>query len=47
MSTGAAELLPSSGGGALEFLDVEGDIAGRSPLQLFWRRLRQDRVALV
>jgi peptide/nickel transport system permease protein len=47
MSTGAAELLPSSGGGALEFLDVGGDIAGRSPLQLFWSRLRQDRVALV
>jgi peptide/nickel transport system permease protein len=47
MSTGAAELLPSSAGGALEFLDVGGDVAGRSPLQLFWRRLRQDRVALV
>jgi peptide/nickel transport system permease protein len=46
MSTGAAELLPS-GGDALEFLDAGGDIAGRSPLQLFWSRLRQDRVALV
>lgn len=46
MATGAAELRPSSGGGALEFLDAGGDIAGRSPLQLFWRRLRQDRVAL-
>jgi peptide/nickel transport system permease protein len=43
----SAELLPSSGGGALEFLDAGGDIAGRSPLQLFWRRLRQDRVALL
>jgi peptide/nickel transport system permease protein len=41
-----AELLPSGGGG-LEFLDVGGDIAARSPLQLFWRRFRQDRVALV
>jgi len=47
MATGAAELRPSSGGGSLEFLDAGGDIAGRSPLQLFWRRLRQDRVALV
>ncbi len=47
MSTGAAELLPSSGGSPLEFLDVGGGIAGRSPLQLFWSRLRQDRVALV
>jgi ABC-type dipeptide/oligopeptide/nickel transport system permease subunit len=46
MSAGAAELLPS-GGGALNFLDVGGDIAARSPLQLFWRRFRQDRVALV
>jgi peptide/nickel transport system permease protein len=45
MSAGAAEVLPS-GGGALEFLDVGGDIAARSPLQLFWRRFRQDRVAL-
>jgi peptide/nickel transport system permease protein len=46
MSIGAAELQPS-GGDALEFLDGGGDIAGRSPLQLFWSRLRQDRVALV
>ncbi len=45
MSSGTAELLPS-GGDALEFLDFGGDIAARSPLQLFWRRLRQDRVAL-
>jgi peptide/nickel transport system permease protein len=41
-----AELLPSGGGG-LEFLDVGGDIAARSPLQLFWRRFRRDRVAVV
>jgi peptide/nickel transport system permease protein len=46
MSSGAAELLPS-GGGALEFLDLGGDVVARSPLQLFWRRFRQDRVALV
>ncbi len=39
------ELLPQ-GGGALEFLDAGGDVAARSPLQLFWRRFRQDRVAL-
>jgi peptide/nickel transport system permease protein len=47
MAAGAAELRPSSGGGSLEFLDAGGAIAGRSPLQLFWSRLRQDRVALV
>lgn len=40
-----AELLPS-GGGDLEFLDIGGDIAARSPLQLFWSRFRRDRVAL-
>jgi len=45
MSVGGVELVPAAGG--LEFLDGGGDIAARSPLQLFWRRLRQDRVALV
>ena len=39
-------MLPS-GGGALDFLELGGGIASRSPLQLFWRRFRQDRVALV
>jgi len=42
---GAAELVPSPGGG-LDFLEAGGDIAARSPLALFWRRFRQDRVAL-
>jgi peptide/nickel transport system permease protein len=52
MNVGAAEVLPTPGGG-LGFLDGApppqggvGAIAARSPLQLFWRRLRQDRVAL-
>jgi peptide/nickel transport system permease protein len=45
MSARAAELLPS-GGDALEFLDFGGDVVARSPLQLFWRRFRHDRVAL-
>jgi peptide/nickel transport system permease protein len=48
MSVGAAELLPTPGGGVeLEFFDAEGDVAARTPLQLFWRRFKQDRVALV
>ncbi len=48
MSVGAAELLPGAGGGGLDFARAaSGDVAARSPLQLFWRRLRQDRVALV
>jgi peptide/nickel transport system permease protein len=45
MSVGAAEILPGAPGG-LGFLDMGGEIAARSPLQLFWRRFRQDRVAL-
>jgi peptide/nickel transport system permease protein len=45
MSVGAAEILPGAPGG-LGFLDMGGEIAARSPLQLFWRRFRRDRVAL-
>jgi ABC-type dipeptide/oligopeptide/nickel transport system permease subunit len=46
MSVGAAEIVPGAGGGDLGFLDMGGGIAARSPLQLFWRRFRRDRVAL-
>ena len=48
MSTGATELLPGAGG-RLDFPDLAGatSIAACSPLQLFWRRFRRDRVALV
>jgi len=48
VSVAASELLadPGGPGGALEF-DAEGDISARSPLQLFWRRFRQDRVAFI
>ena len=42
----SAELLPS-GSGALEYLDTGGSVAALSPLALFWRRFRRDRVALV
>ncbi len=45
MSVGAAEIVPGAGGG-FDVLDVSAEIAARSPLQLFWRRLRQDRVAM-
>ena len=49
MSTGAAELLQDTGGTVGGPTDREGarEIAARSPLQLFWRRLRTDKVALV
>jgi peptide/nickel transport system permease protein len=44
MSVSSTEALPGAGP-SLEFLDV-GEIAALSPLQLFWRRLRKDRVAM-
>jgi ABC-type dipeptide/oligopeptide/nickel transport system permease subunit len=44
LSVGAAELLPGSGGG-LALPDLQ-EVAALSPLQLFWRRLRRDRLAL-
>jgi peptide/nickel transport system permease protein len=49
MAIGGSEALEVSeaAGTQLDFLDLGGQIAARSPLQLFWRRLRQDRVALV
>jgi ABC-type dipeptide/oligopeptide/nickel transport system permease subunit len=49
MAISGSEALEVSGdaGAQLDFLDLGGEIAARSPLQLFWRRLRQDRVAIV
>ncbi len=47
MSVGASELLaePEASVDAVEL--VPGDISARSPLALFWRRFRADRVAMV
>jgi peptide/nickel transport system permease protein len=51
MSTGASEFLQDSGGtvgGPAEQQGANvGEIAARSPMQLFWARLRSDKVALV
>jgi peptide/nickel transport system permease protein len=48
VSTGAAELLQDTGGTITdEAASAPGEIAARSPLALFWRRLRRDKVALV
>jgi peptide/nickel transport system permease protein len=47
MSIGAAEILPGPAGAPFDVLEAEDEIAARSPLQLFWRRLRGDRVAMV
>ncbi len=46
MGAGAAEIFPGTGGG-FDMAEASEEIAARSPLQLFWRRLRKDRVALV
>ena len=48
MSVGAAEVVPAGDiAGDLSFLEAGGEIAARSPGQVFWRRLRRDRVAMV
>ncbi len=48
MSVGLPELLSEAESAAEDGIEpVTGEIAARSPLQLFWRRLRSDRVALV
>jgi len=46
MSASAAGVVAGAPGG-LDFLESPADVVARSPLQLFWRRFRQDRVALV
>jgi peptide/nickel transport system permease protein len=50
MGIGAAELFPRGAGaevpGGFDFPEAGEGVAARSPLQLFWRRFRQDRVAL-
>jgi ABC-type dipeptide/oligopeptide/nickel transport system permease subunit len=44
VSASAAETLPEPGGAG--FFEPAAEIAARSPLQLFWRRFRRDRVAV-
>jgi ABC-type dipeptide/oligopeptide/nickel transport system permease subunit len=44
MGAGAAEIFSGADAG-LGLLESGGEIAARSPLQLFWRRFRRDRVA--
>ena len=48
MSTGTSELLHSEGSAPAEapLSGEERAIAARSPLQLFWRRFRRDKVAM-
>ena len=48
MSTGAgaSDLLHAEDSGLDELVRGEQAVAARSPLQLFWRRFRRDRVAM-
>ena len=47
MSVGAPELLLEAEAAAEEGIEpLAGEIAARSPLELFWRRFRSDRVAV-
>jgi peptide/nickel transport system permease protein len=46
VSTGAPELLEDAGAPPAAGGEGAAEIAARSPLQLFWRRLRRDKVAL-
>jgi len=49
MSTGTSELLHSEGSGIATDPVLTGEerkITARSPLQLFWRRFRRDKVAM-
>jgi peptide/nickel transport system permease protein len=49
VSTGASssDLLHADDPGVGQVVKGEAEVAARSPLQLFWRRLRRDRVAMV
>ena len=47
MSTGAPELIQETEGGVAPGVAMPSDIEARSPLQLFWRRIKQDKVTMV
>jgi len=44
--TGASDLLHAEDSGVEEVVAGQAPVAARSPLQLFWRRFRKDKVAL-
>jgi len=47
VSTGAPELIQETEGGIAPGVAMPSDIAARSPMQLFWRRIKQDKVTMV
>ena len=44
--TGASDLLHAEDTGLAQIIEGKAPVAARSPLQLFWRRFRRDKVAL-
>jgi peptide/nickel transport system permease protein len=46
MSIGSSELLVEADA-AIEIVAAPGEVTARSPLQLFWRRFKKDRIALI
>lgn len=46
MTASATDVLQADLAGTLDFADHGGEVVARSPLQLFWRRFRRDRVAV-
>ena len=46
MSTGAPELIQETEGGIAPGVAMPSDIAARSPFQLFWRRIKRDKVTM-
>ena len=44
--TGASDLLQAEDSGVDQIVAGKSEVAARSPLQLFWRRFRKDKVAL-
>ena len=46
MSTGAPELIQETEGGVAPGVAMPSDIAARSPVQLFWRRIKRDKVTM-
>ncbi|HTQ69608.1 MAG TPA: ABC transporter permease [Solirubrobacteraceae bacterium] len=47
MTVSGIEPVPAGLDAGIEPLEVEGEVAARSPRQLFWRRFRRDKVAVV
>ena len=44
--TGASDLLNAEDSGVDQIVAGKAPVAARSPLQLFWRRFRKDKVAM-